>query len=270
MAEFETVLYEEEKGVAWVTLNRPESYNAFNKQMREELYTIWQAVRTNDDVRCVVVTGAGDRAFCTGIDRQEAIEEDYLQREQSPYATPWNSVDMAGKVAPKTSGLWKPAIAAVNGIACAGAFYILGEMEFIIAADHATFFDPHVTYGMTAAFEPTFMLQKMPFSEIMRMSLLGAHERMTAERAYQIGLVSQVVPKEDLKDAAAWAAGVIADQHPIPIGGTVRALWAARELSRRQALDLCYLYTSLGTRKEILREGQDKFASGARVDWRPR
>ena len=71
-------------------------------------------------------------------------------------------------------------IAAVNGMACGGAFYMLGEVEFIIAAEHATFFDPHVTYGMTAAFEPIHMLQKMPFHEIMRLSLLGNHERLSA------------------------------------------------------------------------------------------
>ena len=80
--------------------------------------------------------------------------------------------------------------------------YILGEVDFIIAAEHATFFDPHVTYGMPAAFEPIFLLQKMPFQEVMRLSLLGANERMSAARAFQIGLVSEVVPDDKLAEAA--------------------------------------------------------------------
>ena len=108
-------------------------------------------------------------------------------------ASPWMFDDPGDEIGPKSCDLWKPVIAAVNGIACGGAFYMLGEVEFIIAADHATFFDPHVTYGMTPVFEPIHVMQKMPFHEIMRISLLGNHERMSAQRAYQIGLVSEVV-----------------------------------------------------------------------------
>ena len=118
------------------------------------------------------------------------------------YPTPWMYDDPGHDVGPKTCDLWKPVIAAVHGMACGGAFYMLGEVEFIIASDDATFFDPHVTYGMTAAFEPIQMLAKMPFQEIMRMSLLGADERMSAERAREIGLVTEVVPRDELREPA--------------------------------------------------------------------
>ena len=110
--------------------------------------------------------------------------------------------------------------------------YLLGEVEFIIAAEDATFFDPHVTYGMTAAFEPMQMLAKMPFQEIMRMALLGADERMSAARAREIGLVTEVVPGAELMERAEWAARVIADSPPLAIQGTMRALWTALEVSR--------------------------------------
>jgi enoyl-CoA hydratase/carnithine racemase len=119
--------------------------------------------------------------------------------------------DPGGDLGPKSCDLWKPVIAAVHGMACGGAFYMLGEVEFIIAADDAVFFDPHVTYGMTAAFEPMQMLTKMPFPEIMRMALLGVHERLSAERAREIGLVTEVVPGDELRERAGWAARVIAD-----------------------------------------------------------
>ncbi len=71
MPEFETLLYEEENRVAWVTLNRPEVYNAFNFKMAEELRDLWRALRFNRDVNCVVLTAAGEKAFCTGIDRAD-------------------------------------------------------------------------------------------------------------------------------------------------------------------------------------------------------
>ena len=158
----------------------------------------------------------------------------------------------------------------MNGIACAGAFYLLGEVEFIIAADHATFFDPHVTFGMTPAYEPVHLLHRMPFGEVMRMSLLGSHERISAQRALEIGFVSQVVPASELTEAARWAAMVIAEQPALAVVGAVRANWMGLELSRRQALDQAYLLTNVGSTRESLLEGQERFAAGQRIDWRVR
>jgi len=123
---------------------------------------------------------------------------------------------------------------------------------------------------MLAAFEPIHLMQKMPFQEVMRMALLGAHERMSARRAYEVGLVSEVVPKEQLRDAAAWAAGVIASAPPLSLVGTVRSLWNALEVPRRQALEQSYLYLRVGPDRGALRDGQERFTSGGRVEWRTR
>ena len=119
--------------------------------------------------------------------------------------------DPGDSINPKQNDLWKPVIAAVNGMACGGALYMLGEADIIIAAEHATFFDPHVTYGMVAGFESVHLLQKLPLGETLRVALLGAHERMSAERAHQIGLVSEVVPADELLERALWVADAIAD-----------------------------------------------------------
>src|SRR5688572_9160421 len=274
MSEYQTILYEETDGVAWVTLNRPEALNSFNEQMQRELRGLWHGLRYNDDVRCIVLTGAGERAFCTGIDRKETMEHGVAftkgERMTGWLTSPWMFDDPGDNIGPKSCRLWKPVIAAVNGMACGGAFYMLGETEFIIAAEHATFFDPHVTYGMTAAYEPIHMLQKMPFHEIMRLSLLGNHERLSAARAHQVGLVSEVVPKEQLHDATEWAAGAIASQPQLAIQGTVRAIWAARELSNRQAVAMGYAFVALGTDQESIQEGQRLFESGKRIDWKLR
>src|SRR5438105_920181 len=120
--DFETILYDVADGIASVTLNRPEVHNAFNQQMQAELRTIWRGLRRDDDVRVIVLTGAGDRAFCAGIDRTETMghwtsEEDAgKQRGQTGYAsaTPWHFDDPGENIGPKTNDLWKPVIAAVN------------------------------------------------------------------------------------------------------------------------------------------------------------
>jgi enoyl-CoA hydratase/carnithine racemase len=272
MSQYETLLYEERNGVAWVTLNRPEVLNAFNAQMQTELHEVWRSLRSNDAVRCVVLTGAGDKAFCAGIDRTETIErrEPSARRVVGRRSTPFHFDDPGRYIGPKSNDLWVPVIAAVNGLACAGAFYLLGEVDFIIAAEHATFFDPHVTYGMTATFEPIHMLQKMPFHEVMRMSLLGAHERLSARRAHEIGLVSEVVPLEELPERARWAAETIASQPALAVQGTVRSLWTGKELSRSQALSVAFALVALGSDQASIAEGQQAFASGRRVEWRLR
>ncbi|MBJ7381981.1 MAG: enoyl-CoA hydratase/isomerase family protein [Acidimicrobiia bacterium] len=273
--DFETLGYEERDGVAWVTLNRPDRLNAFNNTMQRELKSLWRGLRRHDDVRCIVLTGAGDRAFCTGIDRTEQMGSESVASNDedaigSGDQTPFMFNDPGDNIGPKSCDLWKPVIAAVNGMACGGAFYMLGEVEFIIAADHATFFDPHVTYGMTAAFEPMHMSGITPFGDIMRMSLLGNYERLSAARALEVGMVSEVVPGVELHERADWAARIIASQPPLAIQGTVRSIWAAREMGPSQALRLGYAYVGLGTNAESLAEGQRTFESGQRIDWRLR
>jgi enoyl-CoA hydratase/carnithine racemase len=167
---------------------------------------------------------------------------------------------------PKQNDLWKPVIAAVNGMACAGALYMLGESDIVIAAEHATFFDPHVTYGMVAGFESTHLLQKLPLGETLRVVLMGAHERMSAERAFQLGLVSEVVPYADLLDRALWVADTIASAPTLAIQATVRAVWAAHENTRRAALQQVANLVTLGTTFENIESGQATF-KGEHGEW---
>lgn len=280
MGRLETIVYEELDGVAIITLNRPEVLNAFNRQMQEELRGLWLSLRTNDDVRAIVLTGAGDKAFCSGIDRQEAIEEGVLAREDGTakadqvssvgrVSTPYMFKDPGSDLNPKVNDLWKPVVAAVNGLACGGALYMLGEADIIIAAEHATFFDPHVSYGMVAGFEPTHLLQKLPLGETLRVSLLGVHERMSAARAYQLGLVSEVVPADKLMEQAMWIASRIASAPVLAVQGTLRAIWAANELPRSAALAQVSSLVSLGTQPENIRQGQEAFKT-SRPEWRLR
>ena len=258
---FETLKYRQADGVAWVTLNRPKQHNSFNQVMNDELHALWRGLRVNDDVAVAVLTGAGEVAFCTGMDRNQ-----HYDQPSSPLM-----IDAPGpQLGPKGADLWKPVIAAVNGMACGGAFYMLGEVEFIIAAEHATFFDPHVTYGMPSVFEPMLMSGRMPMGEIMRLSIMGNHERMSARRAYEIGLVSEVVPGDQLLEAAGRAAAAIASQPTVAVQATVRATWAARQMSMGQALSIAPQLVSLGNDADAIAQGQKFFESGERIEPRVR
>jgi enoyl-CoA hydratase/carnithine racemase len=240
-------------GVATVTLNRPEVHNAFNETMQGELEAIWQWIRFDESVKAVVLTGAGDRAFCTGIDRGDIpVETEY---------DPFTYDDPGRKIGPKSQGLWKPVIAAVNGIACAGAFYLLGESDIIIAAESATFFDPHVTYAMTAAFEPILLTNRMAFGDLVRMSLVGALERMSAQTARESGLVSEVVAPADLLEVSHDLAARIASAPSTAVQSTLRTLWASRSLSPDQAVLLGNVFLQLGTTAKNLRQGQEAFTA---------
>lgn len=267
MDSLETLLYEERDGVAIVTLNRPDKLNAFNQKMERELQHVWRSLRMNRDVRAVVLTAAGEKSFCTGIDREESIDTwlddptGSQQGDTTGEVSPFMFNDPAAFINPKHNDLWKPVVAAVNGMACGGAFYMLGEADIIIAAEHATFFDPHVSYGMVAGFETVHLLQKLPFGEMLRIALLGGHERMSAKRAHEIGLVSEVVPAEELMDRAMWIANAIAMSPPLAIEGTLRAAWLAHEVTRREAIAQMGMLVSAGTTYENIEAGQTSFHS---------
>ena len=268
---FETIRIDIADHVCRVTLDRPEVLNAFNDQMRQEIRSTWRALRKMDEVRAVVVTATGEKAFCVGVDRSDALVA--LEGTGGTlYGTSNNYMydDPGDDIGPKACDLWKPVIAAVNGICCAGAFYLVAESDIIIAAEHATFFDSHVTYGMAAVYEPMKLVQRMPLGEVLRLALVGNHERMTAQTAQRVGLVSEVVPLEELEDAADRLARIIASQPPEAVQGTLRAIWAANDMGRLDALAMAPSILTTGTSVDALAEGQTTFSEGKRIEPRLR
>jgi enoyl-CoA hydratase/carnithine racemase len=256
-------------------MNRPEVHNAINATMRTELGDAWHMVKSDDDVHVVVITGAGDRAFTSGADRGGmGGDTDGAEQSRAGQAaaagivpgSPGYESDLEFKIAPKSAGCWKPVIAAINGIACGGAFYILGESDILIAADHATFFDPHVTFGMVSAYESMHMLMRMPLGEVLRMQLSGSSERLSAQRAHQIGLVSEVVSPDELLEAAGKVAANIAEHSPNAVQGTLRAVWAALDNPRLAALSLSPHFIGMASLDDW-KAGQEKFAAGGRPKW---
>ncbi|MBQ0867719.1 enoyl-CoA hydratase/isomerase family protein [Streptomyces sp. A73] len=227
-----TVRIERQDGVATVTLDRPEKHNALDLADAQALTAVWRGLRTDRSVRAAVVTGAGGRAFCTGIDRAAVAEEGAVPQPHAPFAVE----DPLLSIGPKSNDLWIPVVAAVEGMACGGAFYLLSEAEFLIATEESTFFDPHTSYGMVSAYESMAMAQRMPFGEVARMALMGAAERISGRRAYETGLVSELAPEGGALGAALRCARTLASYPPGAVQGTVRAVWAAKETARNQAM----------------------------------
>ncbi|MGV9244403.1 enoyl-CoA hydratase/isomerase family protein [Streptomyces sp. NPDC003710] len=241
-------------GVAVVTLDRPAKLNAIDTAMAGELRSCWGRLRFDDSVRAVVLTGAGERAFCTGIDRDTRVPQ-----PRSPYMVD----DPLLRVGPKANDLWKPVITAVRGMVCGGAFYLLGESEFVVADTSATFFDPHTTYGMVSAYESVYMAHRMPCGEAARMALMGTAERISARRAYEVGLVSELTEAGGAVKAAVRCAEVIASYPPEGVQGTVRALWAAKEAARAQAFAQAPQLIALGN---LSPERQAELFTGRRTE----
>jgi len=260
--DLRTLAFRTSDHVAVVELNRPEVHNAFDVRMQEELAAVWQHLRFAEDVRVVVLGAAGDKAFCTGIDRSDIPTEQEFD--------PFTYDDPGRKIGPKSQGLWKPVIAAVNGMACGGAFYLLGECDVIVAASTATFFDPHVTYTMTSVYEPILLTNRMAFGDLVRMCLVGTRERMSAPTARETGLVSEVVEPDLLMDTCLALAAAIAAQPPLSVQATLRTLWASRGLSPEQAISLGNVFLQLGTSARNLSEGQDVFLQQRKEPWRLR
>ena len=127
--------------------------------------------------------------------------------------------------------VWKPVITAVNGICAGGAFHWIADSDIVIAASDAQFFDPHVSIGQVVSIEAIGLMKRMPVEAVMRMAFVGRHERMSAARAYELGMISEVVdPPERLRDAAQELAEKIARNSPAAMAATKRALWGALEL----------------------------------------
>lgn len=224
MSRYETLLVERQGAVGWLVFNRPDQLNAMNATMRDELADAWLELDRDPAVRAIVHTGAG-RAFQTGVDVAE-IASDGVGMER--YRASLESFDL--HFTSWHQQVWKPVITAVNGLCAGGGFHWVADADIVIAASDAQFFDPHVSIGQVVALEAIALLRKMPAEAVMRMALVGRHERMSAARAYELGMISEVVdPPERLREAAQELAETVARNSPAAMAASKRALWGALE-----------------------------------------
>ncbi len=236
---FETILLDVDAGshVATITLNRPDQLNAFNRTMCEEMAHAWRTVKLDESVHAVVLRAAGDRAFSAGLD----IKTPYGQPENI-----WHHEDPGELLSPKWQKMWKPVVCAVQGMCTAGAFYFVNESDVVICAEDATFFDSHVSAGLVCALEPIGLMRRIGLGEALRIALMGNDERVSADTALRIGLVSEVVANDQLWNRAHEIAASIAAKPPTATAGTVRAIWESLDKPYRAALEQNLIYTRLG------------------------
>jgi enoyl-CoA hydratase/carnithine racemase len=216
--------------VGWIVFDRPDAGNAMDARMFDELERAWHDLDDDPAVRVIVNTGAG-RSFQTGVDVVQIARDVDALREHSR-----RTRDAELRFTAWHCGVWKPVIAAVNGTCAGGGLHFVADADVVIAASDATFVDPHVSLGQVTAYEAITLVRKSPMESVLRMALVGRHERMTAARAYELGIISQIVdPPERLRDEAQALAEKIAKNSPAAMAATKRALWGALELGLTDA-----------------------------------
>ena len=227
---FDCLQVERHGPVGWLINDRPDQLNAMSAHMRDEFAVAWKELDADPDVRVIVHTGNG-RAFQTGVDVSEIASdgvgmERYREsmEEWDLHFTSWHQQ------------VWKPVITAVNGLCAGGAFHWVADADIVIAASDAQFFDPHVSVGQVVSIEAIGLMRKMPVEAVMRMAFVGRYERMNAQRAYELGMISEIVdPPETLRDRAQELAETIAKNSPAAMRATKKALWGALEMGLTDA-----------------------------------
>jgi enoyl-CoA hydratase/carnithine racemase len=264
---YETVLFEVSDRIATITLNRPERLNAVNQRMKEELRECWQRVKDDPDVWVAIITGAG-RAFSSGADVEVLDAGGFTKIDR------WRELCMHEGVrllpTPRRMHVHKPVIAAVNGVAAGVSLDQVTESDIPIASDKAYFTDPHVSIGYVSSHEMVNMARRVPVAVCLRMALLGSQERMSAQRAYEVGLVTEVVPHDQLMARARELAAALCKNAPLAVWGTKMGILQGLGLPIEQAEEIAVGYLKVVEPSEDHAEGPRAFVEKRKPVWKVR
>lgn len=267
MPQYETVLYEVENRVATITLNRPDRKNAMNQKLKDELRECWRAVKADPEVWVAIITGAGD-AFSSGADVESLASGGFARPDR------WRELAMIEGIVdlptPRRQRVHKPVIAAVNGVVAGFSLDLVTESDIPIASERATFVDPHVSIGYVSSHEMVNMARRVPVSVCLRMALLGSRERMSAQRAYEVGLVTEVVAPDALMARARELAGMILSNSPLAVWGTKMGILQGLGLPIPQAEEIAAGYLEIVEQSEDHGEGPRSFVEKRRPEWKAR
>jgi len=228
---WETLQVEVDGPVVVVALNRPDRMNAISPTMGIELSEFWRLFEDSSEASVAVVTAVGDRAFCTGAD---------VGTLASPGRTRTGVFERDLAFTPFQAGVSKPTICAVNGVCAGGGLHFVVECDFAIAAARATFLDPHVSVGQVSSTETLVLARRIGHQAALRMVLMGRHERIDAERALTLGLITEIVENDDLLDRAKALAHLIATNSPTAMAISRYVLWQGLEKPMTDALRFGY------------------------------
>src|SRR5919107_2315532 len=217
------IIYEVRDGVAWLTINRPEARNALNKAARDAFRDAAEAFVKDEEAKVLVVTGAGDKAFCAGADLKEMAETQMGVPPRDLF------IDFTRDLSTD-----KPIIAAVNGHAFAGGFRIAQMVDLVVSADHATFAisEPKVGRGAPWAAPLAWLVGPR-----IALELLTTAQPLSAQRMYDLGFVNRVVPSEQLLDAAEEMARAISANAPLTVRAGKRMVYGLAALDWEADLD---------------------------------
>ena len=240
--------------VAWLTINRPEARNALNREVREGLFDGFRRFSADPAARVLVLTGAGDRAFCAGGDLKE-MAADALQVPPPDFLPqPGRNIDVG-----------KPVIAAVNGVAYAGGFLLAQNCDLVVAADTARFAITEVKVGRGAPWAAPLPWLIPPR---VAMQLLLTGDPIDAARAHQLGLVNEVVPLEGLREAAQALAERIAANAPLSVLAAKATVRLMADLPLAEAYQRAEEIWAPVYRSQDAQEGPRAFAERRQPVWR--
>ena len=219
-------------GIAVIKLSRTERGNSLAPHMQPILRAIWGEVRDDPAIRIAVVTADGERHFCTGFDVSEAegdeADEIFNDRPLAE-AVHWS---------PHQNRVWKPVICAVQGLCVGGGLHFVVDSDVVVASRNAAFVDTHVNVGMVGALENIGLAKRLPLGTALRMTLQGRDFRLPAERAWQLGLVDELVDTPaDVFPAALEIATSMLKNSPQAMARSKQAVWGSLERGYGEALE---------------------------------
>ena len=266
--EFETIRYEVEDRIATITFNRPDKLNAVSPLMVRELKAAYAAVESDDAVWIAIVTGAG-RAFCAGADVVE-IPADGRVIYDEPYLSTLPQWEAPQEATPPFRSMTKPILAAVNGLCCGAGLDLVTTGDIVIASERAEFFDPHVSIGLVSGREMVRLARVLPLNVAMRVALTGRHERLGAQRAFELGMVSEVVEHDRLLERAREIATLVNRNAPLAVRGTRLAIRKGLELPLHEAEIMAEAFRERVLRTDDAKEGPRAFVEKRAPDWKAR
>ena len=229
MSAFETILYEKQGGVGYITLNRPKALNAYNIRMRDELYQVLSAVKEDDDVRVVIIKGAGEKAFCAGADLTEFLT--------APSPIIARQVRWERDVWGLFLSITKPIIAALQGYVLGDGVEIALCCDIRIASEDAQFGTPEMGLGIITAAGGSQTLPRVT-GRAHALDMLLTGRWVKAEEALRMKLVNRVVPRNDLLPAVEQLADKIKGYDPMAVSYAKQAITRGLDLSLEQGLEV--------------------------------
>jgi enoyl-CoA hydratase/carnithine racemase len=258
------VVYERNDHIAFITLDRPQRGNSLTPAMQSIFRAIWDEVREDPWVRVAVVLARGEKHFCTGFDVAEAEgdeAEDVFNNRPLSDAVHWS---------PHQNRVWKPVICAVNGLCVGGGLHFVVDSDIVIASENAAFVDTHVNVGMVGALENVGLAKRLPLGAALRMTLMGRHYRMPARRAYELGLVDELVASPaELRPAAEEMARLMLQNSPQAMALSKQAVWGSLERGYGEALEYAWSLLRLHWAHPDFEEGPRAFSEKREPRWNP-